>query len=155
MDWAKIAPEFKFDGSWRDIYVPNAGVQGWAAVWERLCGLTPAPVLHRANSSGPMPPRFEWPGQVAGGRAHLSVKFGEITFNCHFFDDDEIEFDFDPREVRGANDTKDVAAFMALLGEATAEPVLLTWENAREAVIARYDPRLSEIEWLPLSKQAT
>jgi hypothetical protein len=155
MDWAIFAADFEFDGSWRDIYVLDTGLDDWRAVWAVLLGLVPRPVLNSADCSGPMPQLLDWTGQLAHGRAHLAVEFSKITFNCHFFDDSVIEFDFDPRSVKGPSDAEDVAQFMALLGRATGKTVILTWENSLDAVIARYAPACAEVAWLPVAKPAS
>ncbi|RXF75341.1 hypothetical protein [Hansschlegelia zhihuaiae] len=150
MHWGRLSADFEFDGSWRDIYVLDAALPDWSKVWNCLFDLNPRPALNSADYSGPMPKSFDWAGQLAGGRAHLGVAFGKITFNCHFFDESQIEFDLDPRFVNSLAEAEDIARFMTLLGEATGKAVISTWENCQDAVIARYDPVSTEVTWLPV-----
>ena len=78
----------------------------------------------------------------------LCFLVGEATMNCHFFVEDEIEFDLDPREIGGPAQAEALTGFMALLGRATAKTVVLTMENAREAVIFRYSVESDEVVWV-------
>ena len=68
----------------------------------------------------------------------LSVNLDGMVLNCHFFGADEIEFDLDPCEVASADKARALIGFMEILGTATRKPVILTHENAREAIILQW-----------------
>ena len=54
----------------------------------------------------------------------LSVEFEGVLANCHFFAPGEIEFDIDPREVRGQERLDALIGFMHCLAEAVGKEVL-------------------------------
>lgn len=149
MDWDRIKAEFEFDGSWRDIYVLGTTWRDWAAVWLALRSLDPTPKFFRVGHSEPMPAQLDWATAFTGDRPYLAANVGRIEFNCHFFVDTEIEFDFDPRSIEEPSHVEDVARFMALLGRATGKPAILTGENCRATPIASFDPISAELVWLP------
>lgn len=79
----------------------------------------------------------------------LEVKADAITFNCHFFTLEEVEFDIDPREVLGEAGANTVFSFMRRLGEHLNKEVVLTPENAPELPIFRFCPETAQVEYLP------
>ena len=60
---------------------------------------------------------------------------------CHFFDDEEIEFDLDPREVKGPTELRDLSDFMRLLADRTGKTATLTHENTKSAIILAVAPQ--------------
>jgi hypothetical protein len=147
MDWHRIAPDFEPDGSLRDIYILRTDLADWQHVLDALGKWTPAPTLILGGQSASLPVRAE---KMFSGdeRPLLSILVGGATLNCHFFTDDEIEFDVNPAEVTGPSQAEALTAFMTVLGEATNKPVVLTMENSREGVIFRYSPDLQRVEWV-------
>lgn len=77
----------------------------------------------------------------------MYVHMGSTTLNCHFFTDEEIEFDLDPSDMRPEL-LPDVLSFLKILGRATSKPVILTVENAPEAAIMRFEPTNKEVEYV-------
>jgi hypothetical protein len=80
----------------------------------------------------------------------LQIHVGGVTLNCHFFLEDEIELDLDPHELTHDHDgarADSILVFMAALGEALRKPVLMTAENAPDAVIFRYDPAAEQFTY--------
>jgi hypothetical protein len=77
------------------------------------------------------------------------------VFNSHctrfpeepFFTVEEIEFDIDPREVKGQQELNALFGFMRCLAQATDKEVVLTAENMREIVIFRASPGNAAIEY--------
>ncbi len=65
-----------------------------------------------------------------------------MHINCHFFGDNEIEFDLDPREVTGPAQIDAVSGFMKLLAQTTGKMAILTYENAKEEIILSVTPEL-------------
>jgi hypothetical protein len=149
MDWQRIAPDFEWDGTWRDIYVFGTDLLDWQRVLDALRTWDPAPTLAIGGQPAPVPDKVE--NIFAEARqqgALLSVKVSSALVKCHFFDHDEIEFDLDPREVAGPTQLEGFERFMGLLGRATGKPVVMTMENIREAVILRYTPEVQRLEWV-------
>lgn len=99
--------------------------------------------------------RFRFRGAVREpllhGR-HLSHKnegFKSATvWDCHFFVESEIEFDFDPRQVTGQDRLNAVFSFMQLIARACDKKAVLTPENARDATIFRVHPPTLHVEYV-------
>src|SRR5581483_11032728 len=60
----------------------------------------------------------------------LRLNVGGLWVNCHFFQDDEIEFDLDPREVTDEQRYEALMGFMVDLGRATGRRVVMTPESS-------------------------
>ncbi len=148
MDWRMIASDFTWNGSWRDIYVLETSEADWQAVWDVLRAWEPPAVFIVDGVVEPMPACVE---AVLAFRdqqsALLSFYVGPVRLNCHFFSQDEIEFDLDPREVTGPVKAGTLADFLKLLGETTGKSVVLTEENAKEILIARYAAESGHVVW--------
>jgi hypothetical protein len=128
-------------GSLRDIYVHNTSIQDWQRVLSQIknrgydCraeqkGETVTldnfdPTSHLLNSDSE-----HWP--------HLYIKLGNIQINCHFFWDKEIEFDIEPKEIRGIEDAVLLFEFMKVVSMAATKDCILTYENSPEIEIIRY-----------------
>ena len=142
MGWIAAAPEFAWDGSWRDIYIRDTSLDDWQRVVDSLRDYSPPPSLLLDGVSLSIPPSIK--SVLERGydesRPVLCVKAGNISLNCHFFDVGEVEFDLDPREVSSEEDFDNLTAFMSQIADATGKPAILTHENVRDAVILRVEP---------------
>jgi hypothetical protein len=63
-----------------------------------------------------------------------------VQLNCHFFVEAEIEFDLDPREVRGQEQLTALLVFMAQIAAATNKSCMMTPESMHEVAILRSAP---------------
>jgi superfamily I DNA and/or RNA helicase len=148
MDWQDVSLWFDQDGFLRDIYILESSIQDWQIIWESLIE-----DRNRLNFSvdGLQEDPPETVESVFASRlehsAQASYTLGKQTINCHFFDPSEIEFDFDPRDVHGPAELDDLVNFMVELGRLVSKSVILTHENDPAALIARFDPKTSSIEW--------
>src|SRR5262249_5444706 len=59
-------------------------------------------------------------------RSLLSVIVGNLLLNCHFFTVDEIEFDLNPREVKGERDLEELFDFLRKLCQILNKQTVLT-----------------------------
>jgi hypothetical protein len=152
MDWQRVARDFEADGSLRDIYVQGTGLNDWQNVVDALRESWPSPAYTLDGEPAALPRRveaiFDAPREQA---ALLSLAVGDARVTCHFFVEDEIEFSVDPREIAGPAQVEALTEFMALLGRATGKTVMLTLENAPEAVIFRYSVEEDEVIWVESS----
>jgi hypothetical protein len=82
-------------------------------------------------------------------RPLLTLKVGGVNIKCHFFTSDEIELDFDPREVSDEYKAKTVFEFMKAVGSALGLPVRMTPENLEERPIFEYSPETGNITYYP------
>lgn len=150
MEWRQIAPDFVFDGSWRDIYVLDTTLSDWQVVLDRLRRLEQTPVYRVDGTAKAIPDRVEDAFETRGSAGVLlSFSIGKAVLNCHFFGVGEIEFDLDPRDISDSDQFERLGWFMRLLGELTGKVVLLTPENFKERPILRYSPDNRQIVWVP------
>lgn len=148
--WETVRREFDFDGSWRDIYVFGTTITDWQRVLDALRSSEYRLTYCLDDQSVEVPTNVVDAFPVPSECTHLlSVSFAEVTANCHFFTKGEIEFDIDPREVKGQRELNALFGFMRCLAEAVDKEVVLTPENAPEAVIFRVSPARSAIEHYP------
>lgn len=68
----------------------------------------------------------------------------EITINCNFFISersyDQIEFDYDPKEVQTTANFQKIVEFVAGLGSTLNKKVFVTPENCADVVMLEYNP---------------
>ncbi len=94
-------------------------------------------LFEREGYREPLPDTFS-AAASRDGTVLLTVDLGSIQANCHFFYEDIIEFDIDPREVQTEEAFERVQRFMREIGDLLEREVVLTHENTPEAVIAAY-----------------
>jgi hypothetical protein len=143
--------DLAWDGSLRDIYVLNTNAADWDRLGSKLetSGFT---LTHFVNGQ-PAP----FPASLANhvtdphrNASLLAVKLTDhLSINCRFFAPDEIEFDFDPRCVRGQSDLDLLLDFIAYVGQGLGKPALLTPENLPSTPILSYDPRTGSWTYRP------
>jgi hypothetical protein len=79
----------------------------------------------------------------------MTIDIEGIFLNCHFFTEEEIEFDLDPGEVNGEEKLEQLFKFMQLIGALLQKEVILTPENMQEIAIFSYKPGTGKIEFMP------
>lgn len=62
----------------------------------------------------------------------LSVRVDDLWFTCYFFDVEEMEFTFDPRDVTDESSFASLRGFMVWLGDTTGKRVVMTMESASD-----------------------
>ena len=149
MKWEDYKAEFEFDGSWRDIYILKTSVSDWqllldflhSDVYEYSCtiGGEDATLPQRASEIFDADHEF---------KPLLSVKIGTVIVNCHFFTEEEIEFDLDPREIKSEIQADQVFGFMRQVGHAVSKEVVLTPENMQEMAIFKFHPGANELQYI-------
>ncbi len=78
----------------------------------------------------------------------LVIPIAGIKIACHFFVQDEIEFDFDPREITGPDRFDALLKFLTELAQLTAKPAVLTPENGADKPIFRAAPLAGLVEYV-------
>jgi TPR repeat protein len=152
MEWKEIADAFKWDGSWRDIYVLWTTEADWDSALAQLHQCDPPPIYDVDGVEQAMPAHVaDVFSIIVESSPTLDVTVGGTTLRCHFFQRHEIDFHFDPRDITGLPQAHALADFMQLLGETTGRSVILCHENAKDAVIARYSPSIDRVVWFDLS----
>ena len=149
--WAELKDAFKSDGSWRDIYVLETDLLAWERVLVWLRGLAGSGVARLEYEPDPLPETvatiMERHATTGGGP--LKIFASGLQINCHFFGEEEIEFDIDPREVKGPTEARVLLDLMRGLATVANGPVHLTEENLSDQRWLTYDPRSSEWQFLP------
>lgn len=149
MEWSTVSAAFKPDGALRDIYILNATRADWQAVIDVVKREVSDLNFQVGGKESRIPENVSelfdrGPNDLA---TCLYVPFGQSTLNCHFFSDDEIEFDLDPRHM-----TEQLlpllCKLLALMGNATGKSVSLTMENMREAEILRFESSTGKVAYV-------
>jgi hypothetical protein len=146
--WDAVRDEFAFDGSWRDIYVPGVDMPAWQRMLDGLRAAGYEMAYFREDQPAELPAEAKqaFPPPDECDRL-LSVRFAGVLANCHFFTPEEIEFDIDPREVKGQEQLDALFGFMRCLAEAAGKEAILTAENCPEIIIFRVRPGQSAVEY--------
>jgi hypothetical protein len=146
--WETVCDEFAFDGSWRDIYAFGTTIADWQRMFDAIRSADYRLTYFRSDKPIEMPTNardaFPLPDECD---RRLSVWCGDVLANCHFFTVEEIEFDIDPREVKGQKELNALFGFMRFLAQAAEKEVVLTAENMREIVVLRVFPGKPAIEY--------
>jgi hypothetical protein len=129
--WINLEAAFKFDGSWRDVYVLDTTRDDWLRVIAMI-EQAGYPLSFEGSLLGSRFPEdlaSLFPHGAESLTTTLSFDVGSIRMNCHFFVEDNIEFDLDPRQVVGESEFRALLYFMAKLSQACGKPALLAPEN--------------------------
>jgi len=146
VSWDGCKADFEADGSLRDIYIVRTTLEDWRAVVSLVTASPYSATLDGEDASGIS---IDVPALLAHPAAHLlSIRVGRLDLNCHFFSEDEVEFDFVPNGLN-EEDLRSLLTFMSSLGRLTGKLVVMTPENVRTHPIFRFDPQRGTIEYLP------
>ena len=137
VEWADVAEAFEPDGALRDIYVLGTTRREWRLLLDALVGGPwPAELLVQGA-----PPKDAIEALRAlddpDTSSSLRLDVGGALINCHFFHDDDIEFDLSPAEFGEAN-FEELCRFLAFLGSVTGLDARVTEENHPQDVILEY-----------------
>ena len=150
MNWNKYKKEFEWDGSLRDLYILNTDISHWQRLIDSLQGGTYKITFKVDDETVAMPEDvteiFRKRDEVT---VLMSLALGGIIINSHFFTDQQIEFDIDPREINSEEKLNQLFGFMRGIGQLLQKEVLLTSENAQEIIIFRYMPDTERVEHNP------
>jgi hypothetical protein len=145
---------FGCDGSHRDFYVRSTSLNDWHD-FLKFVNSTRYRLSFQINGTPVRVPSDATSLFSSDTQPLLQIDVAGVTLNCHFFLEAEIELDLDPQELTDAHDDARADAilmFMAELGDALRKPVLMTAENAPDAVIFRYDPAAEQFTYEPASE---
>jgi len=141
LTWETVCAEFEFDGSWRDIYVFETTHVDWTRLL-RWLGQSAYPVTYTQGGE-----QVELPLEAAeafplAGQCDrlLSVNVAGAVLNAHFFDESEIEFDLDPREITSQHELDGLLGFLRGLANIVGKDAVMTPENCPRGVIFRARP---------------
>jgi hypothetical protein len=151
--WSQVERDFDWNGSLHDIYVRPATLQDWSVICRVLKKL-PGVEFRLDSELTPYPEDIAHVFALRSKKSPmLSVRLGAVTAVFHFFTEEEVECDIDPRSVKSQIELDEVLAFLKLIGDAVAKPVMLTPENCPESEIVRYEPSSQKFRYTE-SKEA-
>ncbi len=138
MAWPSVASHFQPQDGLRDIYVLNTTSADWGTAYHYF--LRRYPHSFRRDGLEQEPPgNVEDILDATGDAAFLlTLHVAGLELNCHFFTVDEIELDLDPQEVNDENSLAAVTNFLLELGRLLGRRVILTAEDAQDAIILEY-----------------
>lgn len=124
---------YYWDGAWLDIYVLNATREDWKKWIEFVNEKFQVSFYHGENQTEEARMIFQkivdfWDGKTEHSN-YAIIKVGKINVKCHFFNDDQIENDFDPGEVESVEDHDNLIKYMDALSELLIKPIILCPEN--------------------------
>ena len=147
MTWDDYKKAFEFNGTWRDIYITETELKDWKTLLEFLAEGS-YPVKFLVNGAEQPLHTNVWQifqDQKKDLMPLLSIDISGVAITSHFFDQNEIEFDLDPREVTDSSKAEAILDFMKQIGDELDKPVHLTEEDAAEDAWFSYDPATGEM----------
>jgi hypothetical protein len=148
--WEDVRQGFEPDGSLLDAYVFDTTVADWQAFVDLVRSRGWWFAYSEDGQARRLPERVE---VVLARRTEMAVLLQirpvpEVLINAHFFTEEEIEVDFDPRELQGQEQLNVVCAFLRAVGRRLGKPMVLTPENGPAHPLIGYDPDADRV--LPL-----
>tara|TARA_B110001450_G_C17523349_1_gene441521 strand:- start:363 stop:860 length:498 start_codon:yes stop_codon:yes gene_type:complete len=159
MSWEEIHKTiYYWDCSWRDIYLFNSSRQEWTLLLQLLNSNYEIewhnPKTDETCSKIDVEQIVEfWDGNdelISTAKIFLD----DLQINFHFFTDEEIEADLDPREFKKQEDHQKLLDFLTNISKHLNKEVFITPENAPEYKLIRvnqetidYDLSSNPSEW--------
>jgi hypothetical protein len=139
------------DGAVFDIFVTDTTLEDWQAVMDAVRARS-WPMTYEVDAvSAEMPPAVEEIFALAQKATILwsVIVAPGVAINCHFFSSDEIEFDFQPREIVSDERLAALLGFITHVGRALGRLVGVTIEGDDDPRPATghlyYEPRSDAI----------
>lgn len=131
----------------RDIYITPATLHDWRVLYPLLLdfpeveysvdGVIQTPPTSVAQAFAFRP----------SGSPMLRFRIGRTLVVFHFFSEEEVECDIDPREISSQADLDSRLGFVRQLGDATRQRVIITRENVRDEPIISYEPNTGVFQY--------
>lgn len=143
------------DGSLRDIYIKNTDIKSWDKVLEIV--YSTYETLNSIQSKDLL--KIKDILRVQESRSiTLNIYLSKnVIVNCHFFLSeeycDQIEFDYDPKEIRSTEEFRKILEFISNIGRVLKQEVVITPENSPDDIIVCYCPNTDEILFINLEKE--
>lgn len=130
------------DGSLRDIYVIGVNLRDWqkfvdwiwTSTWDIVFYKDGHITVYEENDVAHF---FE---EKDNHSILMSINTNCILINCHFYSEDEIELDIDPKEVKSKSEANAVFEFMKNLSKILDKESILTVENSPEYPLFTVNP---------------
>lgn len=148
--WELASSAFAPDGSLRDIYIEHTTLEDWERTIAHIQARYGPVTFSIDGAAAPIPANLGEIFDIRSGRsALLTFAVEGIEIATHFFVASEIEFDLIPNQVNSPVRFEPLLEFLRGLAGLLRKPVLLTAENAKDAVILRAVPDVQGVEYVP------
>ena len=146
LKWKENQWPFLVDGSLKDIYVHDTVIEDWEKVIDFLnqnytlrYGNNISDIISNQIDKKYANKLLQNTKENVIGKL-VSIDVGPLKVNCHFFGEDEIEFDMDPREIHRCEGIDELEHFMLQLSNLLNKQVILTEENDPEHIYITATP---------------
>jgi len=155
ISWQSVSSEFEPDGSLCDIYISSVTPADWQSVIDFIrqeaCDVSYSIDGHSSSLPSAV-------NEALSARKYasplLTFRFGSIPFASHFFNDNEVEFDFTPNDICGQSEFDTLCEFIRRIGDLVSKPVSIAPENCREYAFIFYMPDTHEFSYRPEFKHS-
>jgi hypothetical protein len=154
--WRDLSRRWDEDrGALLDAYVEDTTIDDWQRAIDAVRSLDWPSTYSEDGDAVPMPVSAR--ALFARSKEHACLweirPLETVRLNCHFFDEGEIEFDLDPREIRDEQHLDVVREFLSTVGRALKRPVGLGIEGGspRCPDDLRYEPEADVVTVLPFA----
>ncbi|QSB28639.1 hypothetical protein [Flavobacterium sp. CLA17] len=145
LNWSDVNWIFEPEGSLRDIYIKNVRAEDWIVLIDHLnqnYNIRYGPSIEK-NSINKIDKEYilqYFSDETAEMETKsASIFIDKIMINLHFFSDEEIEFDIDPKEINSNIDLKTIIGFMNDMSQILKKEVILTGEGESEYALITVD----------------
>ena len=138
-NWEDIKWIFEPDGALRDIYVQEVSIDEWKIVIKLLNENYKVKYgdTNQISEQYTIDYLIDQTGKIESKSA--AIYLNDIRLNCHFFLEDQIEFDIDPKEVNTIKDFELIEIFMLEISKSTDKQITLTGENNPKFPLIKID----------------
>jgi len=139
IDWNKIKWIFKPDGTLRDIYIQEVSLSDWNNLIDLIN--EKYTVKYKGKKKIAKQEVIEYLMDETGEVEFktVSIELEKIKLNCHFFLEDEIEFDIHPKQINSLEDFEFLEKFMNDVSKSLDNQVTLTYENDSKFPLMKID----------------
>ncbi|MCD0465799.1 hypothetical protein [Flavobacterium sp. ENC] len=145
LNWNDVNWIFKPEGSLRDIYIKNVTIEDWIIVIDHLNQNYSVRYGNDIDNNKTNKIDKEYvlqyfSDETAGMEIKLaSIFIDKIMINLHFFSDEEIEFDIDPKEINSNTDLEIIIGFMNDMSQILNKETILTGEGESDYPLIAVD----------------
>jgi hypothetical protein len=154
--WESIKHEFEPEGGWQggwrgewhDIYISNTDEQDWEKVLTFLRMSNHNLTFFRDGEQAELPPTVNAIFEISENEScFLSTDIGDNCLNCHFygFFAEEIDFDFEPRDVHDLSSFNRLLDFVKHLAKVVDKPVGISILSHREETFLKFIPQTNKL----------
>lgn len=145
LNWSDVNWIFEPEGSLRDIYIKNVRAEDWIVLIDHLNqnyvvkfgSYGENKIINKIDKEYILQYFSDQTAEMETKSA--SIFIDKIMINLHFFSDEEIEFDIDPKEINSNSDLEAIIQFMNNMSQILKKEVILTGEGENEYPLITVD----------------